>query len=383
MSFGAFQNWYNQNEPFRDNKNIPLVGTFPTALMFLGAPLAGPITKRYEQYRRHMIVVGWLLCITSLATASLANNIGTLILTQGIIYGIGELILYYPIISLIHEWFVEKRGLAYGIMCCSTGISGMVIPFIIEILLNRYGYKITLRIFAISLAILTGPQIFLLKGRAPSKSYTEVPKTDWSFVKKPLFYVYTTSNMFQGLAFYIPLVFLPSYATSIGLSAEAGSLLLCLISLAQAVGQLMFGFLSDNRLHLHALIFISSFVSAVAAFSLWGFGSSLTPLIFFSLIYGFFATSYVVLWAKMGLSLSTDPTATLATYSVFAFEKGVGNILVGPISDLLNSPTTKIGSYGGERYKGIVLFTGLCMLISAMSVAVWHLNVGRLRFRQR
>ena len=384
LSFGAFQNWYNINEPFHGNKNIPLVGTFATAIMFLGSPLAGPITKRYRQYRTHMIFIGWLLCITSLVMASLATNMGALILTQGVMYGIGELILYYPIIDLINEWFIKKRGLAYGIMCCSAGLSGMVIPFIVEILLNRYGYQTTLRAFAIALGILTGPTIPFLRGRSRSKSYyNEVPKTDWSFVKKPFLYVFATSNIFQGLAFYMPLLFLPSYATSLGLSAEAGALLLALVSLAQVIGQVTFGFLSDDRLHLHFLIFISPFVSSVAAFSLWGFASSLTPLIFFSIIYGFFAASYVVLWAKMGLILTNDPTASLVTYSIFAFEKGVGNVLVGPISNLLNVPTITKGSYGAEKYRGIVLFTGVCMLISSLVVVVWHLCTMRLRIRRK
>ena len=50
-----------------------------------------------------------------------------------------------------------------------------------------------------------------------------------------------------------------------------GALLLALFSMAQVGGQLTFGFLSDNRLPLHLLLFLSPMISAMAAFTLWGF----------------------------------------------------------------------------------------------------------------
>ena len=358
---------------------------------YLGALFTTPFVKKYQRYQRHMVCVGWVICIVSLIAGSFATQIGTLIFTQGILYGTGVLILYYPLLSMVNEWFVQKRGLAYGILCCATGVTGVAFPFVIEALLMRYDYATTLRALGIGIAVLTGPCLPMLRGRLPPSQESAMQKTDWSFLKTPLFYLYATSNLCQAMGYWFPGLFLPSYATSLGLSPATGALLLALFSMAQVggeymvfdftdlyplicSGQLTFGFLSDGRLPLHALLLLSPLVSAMAAFLLWGFSHSLSPLGIFSLIYGFFGAGYVVLWGRMGMALSEDPTAALATYSVFAFQKGIGNVLAGPISAALLLENINATSYGVLRYQNIIVLTGAGMLLSSLSVGAWYLN---------
>lgn len=336
-----------------------------------------PLIKRYQKHQRHMIWAGWSICILSLVAGSFATQISTLILTQGVLYGTGELILYYPIISMLNEWFVQKRGLCYGVLACATGVTGIVMPFVIETLLNRYGYATTLRAVAVGIVVLTGPCFPLIKGRLPASNHSASRKTDWAFLRKPLFYFYSLSNLCQGMAYWFPSLYLPSYATSLGLSPASGALLLALFSVAQIGGQLTFGFLSDNRLPLHFLLFLAPFVSGFAVFTLWGLSHSLPPLTVFSLLYGFFGAGYVVLWARMGITLSEDPTAAFATYNAFSFQKGVGNVLAGPISAALILGTTDVASYGVMRYKNIIIFTGAGMLLSSLTVCVWYLKPAR------
>ena len=374
LSYGVFQDYYSEHEPFRGSKNISVVGTVATGISYLGAPLISPFVKRFHRYQRHMIWIGWPTCILALVAGSFARTIEILILTQGVLYGLGVLLLYYPLLSMLNEWFVQKRGLAYGVLCCATGLTGVAIPLVMEVLLKKYGYEITLRATAVGLAVLTGPLLPMLKGRLPSVQDGAIPKTDWSFLKKPLFYVFATANLFQGMSWFIPLIFLPSYSTSIGFDPSTGALLLALVSLSQLFGQIAFGWLSDYRLPLHFLMFLSPCACAIAAFTLWGLGRSLPPLIIFSLIYGGFGGGFVVLWARMGTALSADPAAAMATFSIFAFEKGVGNVLAGPLSAVLISQTTNVPSYGALRYKGIVIFTGVCMLLSSLSVGAWILK---------
>ncbi len=286
-------------------------------------------------------------------------------------YGTGFLIFYYPILSFVNEFWVERRGMAYGMMCASSGVSGVVMPFAIEALLNKYGYQTTLRAIAIGLAVLTGPLIPFLIGRLPASEHSSMGRTDWSCLKEPLFWVYCTSNVIQGLGYFFPSLYLPSYAASIGLSSAKGALLLALLSVSQVLGQFSFGYLSDHRLPLNLLIIASTLISAVAALTLWGLARSLAVLIVFSLVYGFFAAGYVAMWARMASAVNDGPTAALSTYSLFCFGKGVGNVAAGPISANLIQSVTVIGSYGVMKYKAVILFTGTCMLCSAISVVAW------------
>jgi predicted MFS family arabinose efflux permease len=312
------------------------------------------------------------LCLAGLAAGSFATTLPGLIFTQGIMYGVGFLIFYYPILSFVDEFWIERRGMAYGILCASSGISGIVMPFAIEAMLYKWGYQTTLRVIAGGLALLTGPLIPLLKGRLPVSEQATVAPTNWSCLKKPLFWVYCTSNVIQGLGYFFPSLYLPSYATSVGLSSTQGALLLALLSVSQVFGQISFGYLSDKRLPLNVLVVTATIMSGVASLTLWGLSHSLVVLILFSLVYGFFGAGYVALWARMTSAVSSEPTASLATYSLFCFGKGVGNVAAGPISASLIQPIVVLGAYGVMKYKAVILFTGTCMLCSAISVGAWY-----------
>ncbi|KAL8758834.1 MAG: hypothetical protein Q9199_001184 [Rusavskia elegans] len=312
---------------------------------YLGAPFMAIVVRRYQRFRQYMIWTGWPLCIVALLASFFVSSIGALIVTQGIIYGTGFLIFYYPIISIINEWWIQRRGMAFGVITSAAGVSGIAMPFIIESLLERYGHRVTLRAVAVA------------------------TRQDWSFARNPLFSVYSIANIAQGLGFFFPSLFLPSYATSIGLSSRYGALLLALMSFAQVLGQSIFGLLSD-KVELNALLLLSTVVAAIATFASWGTAQDLAPLIVFALLFGFFDYGFCSLRPRMGTAISEEPTAALATFSIFVFCQGFGNVLAGPISAALLNNGVKSDGYGVWRYKGMVLFTGACMLISAASVGL-------------
>jgi hypothetical protein len=317
------------------------------------------------------------MCILGLIAGSFAKTLASLIVTQGIMYGLGFLIFYYPILSMVDEFWVMRRGMAYGLLCSASGVSGTAMPLIIEALLRKYGYPTTLRAIAITFLVLTGPLIPMLKGRLPITEQSVLGRTDWTFVKKPLSWIYSVSNLMQGLGYFFPSLYLPSYAASISLSALQGALILGLMSVSQIVGQFTFAYLSDRRAPLNILITVSLLMASTATFTLWGVAHSLAPLVVFSLFYGVFGAGYVAMRARMVTAVSEEPSAALATFSVFCFGKGIGNVLAGPISAGLLLPVTDISSYGVLKYKVVVVFTGACMLLSAVSIGTWYLRPKR------
>lgn len=320
-----------------------------------------------------MILAGWPLCIIGLVAGSFANSLGTLILTQGVLYGIGFIIFYYPILSMVDEYWVRRRGMAYGLLCSASGVSGAVTPLTLQALLHKYGHKTTLRGVAVFLFVLTGPLIPLLKGW-PGQQHNTALRTDWSFLRTRLFRIYSISNLLMGLGYFFPALFLPSYAGTMGLSPSKGALLLALMSVAQVAGQFTFGYLSDKRVSVNALITISASVAAIATLSAWGLARSITPLVLFALLYGFFGAGYTAMWARMVTAVSNEPSAVQAIFGMFNFGKGVGNIAAGPISAVLLRWSRSDGGYGLGTYKAVVLFTGVCLLLSAGSLVTVHIK---------
>lgn len=81
----------------------------------------------------------------------------------------------------------------------------------------------------------------------------------------------------------------------------------------------------------------------------------------------------------MESAVSEEPTAALATFGLFCFGKGVGNVFLGPISASLISPMIVIGSYGVMKYKAVILLNGTCMLCSVFNIGIWYVRPKRLR----
>ena len=265
-----------------------------------------------------------------------------------------------------------------GVITSAAGASGIVMPLVIEAMLDRYGHRTTLQGIAIAMVVLTGPLIPLIRSRLPPSQASAITRTDWSFASKPLFLVYCFANLAQGLGFFFPSLFLPSYASSIGLSARQGAMLLSVMSAAQVVGQWTFGILSD-KVGLNSLVLLSTISTAIACFTSWGLAHDLAPLVVFSLLFGFFAYGFSSMRARMGTAVSEEPTAALATFGILTFCQGSGNVLAGPISAGLLSGGIQRDSYGLMRYKALIVFTGGCMLLSALSVGSWYVRPRRLR----
>jgi predicted MFS family arabinose efflux permease len=316
----------------------------------------------------HMILVGWPLCIAGLVAGSFADRLGTLILTQGVMYGVGFIIFYYPILSMVDEYWVRRRGMAYGLLCSASGVSGAVTPMVLQAVLKKFGYRTALRGVAILLVVSTGPLIPLLKGRIRQQHNVSL-RTDWSFLKKQLFWIYSASNLLMGLGYFFPSLYVPSYASSIGLGTTKGAMLLALMSVSQVAGQLTFGYLSDKKLSVNLLMTVPLLVAATVTLSAWGLARSLLPLIFFVLLYGFFGAGYTAMWARMVTAVSDEPSASQAMFGLFCWGKGIGNVLAGPIGAGLLRRSNDTNGYGHGMYKAVVMFTGISLLLSAGSLS--------------
>lgn len=287
-------------------------------------------------------------------------------------YGVGFVTLTYPIIGMVDEWWVMRKGMAFGLISAASGGAGVGMPIILEAMLTKYGYSTTLRASAVAMVVLTGPLLPALKGRLPPAEQSAIARTNWSFLKKPLFWVYCGSTLTQGLGFFFPSVYLPSYATAIGLKPSKGALILATMSIAQVLGQFAFGYMSDKQISVSTLATICSLISTVATFTVWGVAKSLGPLLVFSVLYGFFGYGFGTMRVAMGRAVSDDPSAAVATYALLVFTQGIGNILVGPISAGLLSQKIWVDDCGVSRYKDLVIFTGTCMFASALTIGGYH-----------
>lgn len=118
-------------------------------LAYFVAPFAGFSLQRWPAQRKKASIFGLVLILISLLAASYATSVAQLILTQGVLYGIGGSLLYNPFLFYLDEWFIRRKGMAYGVFFSGTGLAGSFIPAILQWGLDNYGFQLTLQIWAL------------------------------------------------------------------------------------------------------------------------------------------------------------------------------------------------------------------------------------------
>lgn len=79
----------------------------------------------YKQWPRLANDSKWLgppLMAAGLIGASFVNTVNQLVITQGGVYALGGCLVYYPTLLYIDEWFVQRKGMAFGVMWASLSI---------------------------------------------------------------------------------------------------------------------------------------------------------------------------------------------------------------------------------------------------------------------
>ena len=381
-SYGIFQDYYTRSEQFKnDTKGLAAIGTTATGIMYFASPVVIAFIGYFPHRVRLLSSLGLFFMILGIVCASFANTIWQLILTQGVLYGAGGSMLYLPAIVYLDEWFIRRKGLAFGIMWAGTGTSGMVVPLLMTWLLGDYGLRTALRIWAIISTILLLPALFFLRSRLPVQrpvagtSFRR--RIDFSFCTTKLFLVLQLGNIMQGLGYFIPSIYLPTYAKAIGLSNEASSVTLSLINAAAVVGNIAVGALVD-RVDINTAIVIPSVAATVACFVVWGLSTSLAPLYVFAIMYGASAGGYSATWPGITMAIrdrcrdenGVSRVDSGMVVALLAAGKGIGSVASGPLSELLLEADTWRGRAGGAfgtGYGGLVVWSGITMFLGGTS----------------
>lgn len=389
LSFGVFQRYYSAHPFFKENSaRIPLIGTLATGVSYLGMPFTNAFCLRLgPRGRRIMCAVGWGMCVLGLLGASFATEVWALVVWQGLVYGCGWVVCYTPFLFMLNDWFVARRGLAYGILFGASGVSGMVIPLVLGWMLDGFGFRTALRVFAIAILLVSGPGLLLVRPRKPGTECLERDRMRREGGVRRLlrrasdrdFLLMAAAVFTQGLGFFVPNIYIASYAEDLGLSRTTGSALLAIVSLSQVAGQTWQGWISD-RVNIYLPVSISGLAPGLGALFLWGPAKGFWSLVAFSALWGFFSASYSVLYTRMCTYLTAekgrqgaDDEAAMLIYGLFSFERGISNILEGPVSSSLMDDGAPViaNSFGLGRYAAVVWYTVVCMLVSSMVGVGW------------
>ncbi|GAB7348849.1 hypothetical protein MBLNU459_g7555t2 [Dothideomycetes sp. NU459] len=367
FSFGVFEAYYATHEPFsQDAAGIAAIGTSATGIMYFAAPIVYTGLKKYPAWRRTSTLVGFVILLASLVIASFLNSVGALVATQGIMYGIGGALHYFPALLYLDEWFVQRKGIAFGAICAGGGAAGVAIPLTMEWVLDHFGFRTALRVWIVVVIVLTTPALFFMKGRLPIRHQANVgpQKIEIGFLRTKAFWLLQATVIVQGLGYFLPSIYISSFAQSVGLTATDGTIAIALTNGAAVVGSLLMGWLSD-RYHCTTAILACAIGSVVSVFLLWSFAVSRPVLFLFALTYGVFASGFASTWAGCAKPMRENGypgTETGMIIALFSSGKGIGAVISGPLSEALVAADGWKGKAAfayGSGYGSLIICTGV------------------------
>lgn len=135
-----------------------LIATLNAVINFSGL-FVGPLIKSFS-YRK-VALVGGVLSAVSLILTSYANSMIHILITFGLIGGVGFGLATACTLVGINSYFSKKKGQAVGLSMAGTAMGFMTMPQVVSFLLSEYDFRSALLILgAVSLHSVVGAMLF-------------------------------------------------------------------------------------------------------------------------------------------------------------------------------------------------------------------------------
>ena len=234
------------------------------AIVYTIANAVGPITMISGGWfndkfgPKKVILVGGIMWGLGMFLSGFATSIGFLIVTYGLIGGLGLGMAYGSTISTCVKFFPDKRGLIGGITTAVYGLSSVILPPVVTVVVAHSDATVAFKSVGIVFLVLIAvacmfleqcPEGYKPEGYEPAAQANGAAPVnkDWKgMLASPVFYVMVillTCGAFSGMM-------IISQASSvaqnmIGMTAVSASLAVSVLALFNALGRIVAGTASD------------------------------------------------------------------------------------------------------------------------------------------
>ena len=255
--------------------SVKLTSSFMLCFFVVGILVGGKLLPKLGA-SKVVLIGGVMLAAGMLVSAFIPMEYPWLIyITYGVIGGFGVGAAYNANISSAQKWFPKNRGFATGVSVCAFGFSTVIFAPLVEILVGSLGLQNTfIALSAVFLAVVLAVFSFIkmpdmtASGNADNAELLKKKQfTSSEMLRTKEFYFITLSMMFLTSAFFILNPSLKTLAAERGLDPAAGTLVVMITGIANALGRLGTPLLSDKIGREKAALTIIS-VTALGALSL-------------------------------------------------------------------------------------------------------------------
>ncbi|KAL2047472.1 hypothetical protein ABVK25_011499 [Lepraria finkii] len=373
QSFPIFQTYLSTGESAKHTDSVILAFLAP-GLQDIEEGIMFQILPKAARYRQTLVLVGILIMMLSLLLASCATEAWQIVLTQGILYGIGGIFLNFVHVSIFSEWFDKKKGQAMGLIWLGYRVGGLGFPPVCQWLLEKHGFEQTLRVLIAPMLALLLPCLVLFRGRYPAATVISKPTqptiSKIEALRTPSVLFYLIASSLFGFVTNVPMMFITKFGADLGLNASDRALSLSMVFASNMLGTYVFGRLSDKGFH-QWLMGTSALSASLIHFVLWGFIKTKYGVFAYAVCIGLASGGFRnCLFSFYSEVSGQNSELFTAIHSLFSFFDGVAILSVGPVGTALLkvSPELEIGAYAIRRYKYLVAYAGAMTMASGLLV---------------
>lgn len=346
---------------------LALIGTLGAGLTWAGALPLNPILSRTSQPAR-ITTAGALILAGALGLASTATRVWHLVLTQGLLYGLGNCLFYFPALALAPEHFAARRGTAMGVALSGAGLGAVAYSLALEALLARLGTRWALRALALAnLALGLPVALACPRSRFPSGARRRRTRPSAELARSGTFVLSMAAALLGAAGSLIPVTFLASFSAALGGAPGEGATLVAVFSGVNAAARVAAGLAGDALGRQNALI--ASVAACCAAVGGAWLASVLTASrpawLAFVVLYSVAAGGYNALLPST-VSEVFGLQAYASVNGFLYFFRGVGYALGSPLAGALLEGGRRLEDYRGV----VVLDLGLLVVALACLVGV-------------
>ncbi|KAH8774758.1 major facilitator superfamily domain-containing protein, partial [Diaporthe sp. PMI_573] len=225
----------------------------------------------------------------SLILASCATSPWQIVLTQGVLFGVGGIMLNFVHVSIFSEWFVERRPSAMSFIWLGWRVGSLGFPLVSQWLLDAQGYEATLQSLAVPILALLLPSLIAFRGQYPAahvQSAKQIPRiSTWRLLQTPNLLYYLLVTVLFSMVIKAPTMFIITFAEDLSLNPADQALAYCLRVISAMMGIYAFGKYSDKGLYQQLMTF-STIAFSTVYFLIWGFAKDRLTLYTFAMAIG-------------------------------------------------------------------------------------------------
>ncbi|CAH2106051.1 unnamed protein product [Euphydryas editha] len=156
-------------DEFKESKSTTAwIGSLFIAVPLLSGPVMSALVDRYGC--RSMTILGGIISTLGFVLASISTTLEMMLITFGVIAGLGLGLVYVTAVVSIAYWFDKKRNLAVGLGACGTGVGTFVYAPMTQYFIDEYGWRGTILLLSGTLlnlcvcgAIMRDPEWWILE----------------------------------------------------------------------------------------------------------------------------------------------------------------------------------------------------------------------------